>query len=281
MKDQNLSQLFESDLLNEETKTVLKEAFDSAIKAKEAELETDYAGKLTEAKKELSTSAMSMIEEAVADELSAIADEVAEARSLEIKYAGKLQEFKESYDEKMQEQITTLVNETVSEELDELKEDIELAKKHQFVMDMFESYKDVYAKTFGETDLNVHAELEEAQKELAGLKREKVLEGLLENVTGSKREVAMTILENVATDKLEAKFEHIRPILLAEEETTEEPVVESTTEDKDDKVKGKVVMENEEVIEEDEKTPVADDPVAAQLQRSLQFAFGSRSGRRK
>lgn len=274
MKDQNLKQLFESDLLNEETKTVLREAFDTAMQNKEAELETHYAQKLTEAKQELSTSTMEMIEEAVAEELSGVADEIAESRSLEVRYANKLQEFKESYDEKMQEQLTTLVNETVAEELDELKEDIELAKKHQFVLDMFESYKDVYAKTFGETDLNIHEQLKEAQEELAGLKREKVLTGLLENITGSKREVAMTILDSVETDKLEAKFEAIRPILLAEEAEEEEEAVTESTETPE--VKGKVVMEeDEEVVEEGEK-PTADDPIATQLARSLQFARRSR-----
>ncbi len=279
MKDQNLKQLFESDLLNEETKTVLREAFDSALQAKEAEIETRYAEKLTEAKQELSTSTMEMIEEAVAEELTAVADEIAEARSLEVKYANKLQEFKENYDNKMQEQLTTLVNETVAEELDELKEDIELAKKHQFVLDMFESYKDVYAKTFGETDMNIHEQLEEAQKELAELKREKVLENLLDNVTGSKREVAMTILENVATDKLEAKFEAIRPILLEDEAKPEDETVTESTEEVEDKtVSGKVVMENEETDDASQDAPVMDDPIATKLQRSLQFA---RSGRRK
>lgn len=269
MKD--LKQIFESDLLNEEAKTVLQETWNTALQHKEAELETTYATKLTEAKQEMSTSIMTMIEEAINEEMELVADELTEARTLEVRYATKLDEFKNQYDEKIQEQIKTLVDELVKEELDELKEDIEVAKKHQFVMDMFESYKDVYAQTFGEADFSVHEQLEEANKQLDDYRRKEVLESLLSNVTGSKREVAMTILESVATDKLEAKFDSIRPILLAEAEEQDEGD-KLTESKKEEDIKGNVVLESDDDDKTASNASNISESTMSQLQRSLRLA---------
>ena len=270
MKDANLKSLFESDLLGEEAKTVLKETWDTAIQTKEAELETTYATKLNEAKQEITSSMMGMIEEAINEEMALVADELTEARTLEVRYAEKLEEFKESYDEKLQEQMKSTVDEIIKEELDELKEDIEFAKKHQFVMDMFESYKEVYAKTFGETDFSIHEKLEEAEKEVEKYRRKEIIESLLDNVSGSKREVALTILEGVATDKLEAKFDSIRPVLLAESDDVK------TDDDKEalnesDLSKKKVVLEDDSE-ETDDSKPAINEQVALQLARSLKLA---------
>src|SRR5690554_5649253 len=97
---QDLKSLFESDLLNEETKAVLQETWNTAIQHKEAELEVAYAEKLEESQKDVQENIFKMIEEAVADELASVADEITEARNLEVKYAQKLSEFKGQYDEK-------------------------------------------------------------------------------------------------------------------------------------------------------------------------------------
>lgn len=272
MKD--IKQLFESDLLNEETRQVLQEAFDSAIQAKEAEVEAKFTEQLDEEKTAMTSVAIQMVEEAVAEELEAISEQVTEARTLEVRYAEKLQDFKDKYDEKMQEQIAALVSESVSEELDELKEDIEYAKKHQFAMSMFESFQDVYAKTFGEADLSVYDQLEEAQKELDGLKRDQIMNSLLEGVTGSKRTIAETILEGVKTENLEARFESIRPVLLKESETAKEDevVTESAEGEKEDEVEGTVVMEG--VDESERQEAKMDSRVVSRLEKSLNFARG-------
>jgi len=270
MKDANLKGLFESDLLSEEAKTVLQEAWNTALQHKEAELEVAYAEKLEESQKDVQENIFKMIEEAVADELASVADEITEARNLEVKYAQKLSEFKGQYDEKIQEQVQSTIDQVVKEELDELKEDIEMAKKHQFALDMFESYKAMYAQTFGGDNLNAQDELAEAKQELETLKREKTLNGLLESVTGNKRQVALTILEGVSTDKLEERFESIRPILLAEsEESDDAPLTEGK------EVEGKVVLEGAE--EEDKPTITeskVDDAVLKRLQRSIKMARG-------
>lgn len=275
MQTESLKSLMESTLLNDETKQVLNEAWHTAIEASKQELEVEYATKLSESLGEVKENTTSMVEEAVADEMSELADEVAEARSLEVQYAQKLEDFKESYNTKIQEQVQEQVDSIVKEELGELKDDINTAKKHQFALEVFESFRGMYDSTFGGDNLNAQDELTEAKQELEDLQRKVLMNELLENVTGEKRSVALTILEGVATDKLEAKFESIRPMLLSE--STDESgntLNESDKKQQEDPTKGKrVVMENEN--EDEQKNvneSVQDDKVLSALQRSIKFA---------
>lgn len=265
----SLKALMESSLLNEETKTVLQEAWDGAVAANKLELEAEYATKLNEAKSELNNSLVEMVNEAVADELTSISQELAEARSLELIYAEKLQHFKEQYSVKTDELVESMVAETVKAELDELKEDIEFAKKHQFVMGMFESFRDTYEKMFGESEVDVHKELEEAKAELDQFRREKILNGLLESVSGEKRSVIATILEGVSTDRLEAKFESLKPIIMTEADSGSD-ADDVITEGKD--IAGTVVIESSP--EDKDVAPVTEgiDPkVMARLQKTLKM----------
>jgi len=269
----DLKKLFEASVLTDETKEVLQEAFDTAVKAKEEELNLAYEAKLVEAKAEIAETVSKLVEESVANELEAIAEEVNHARTLEVQYAEKLQEFKESYAEKQEEKINVLVAEMVAEEIDELKNDIETAKKHEFVMSVYESFADVYAKLFGGNDINIHDQLAEAKKELDALKHEKKLNELLENFSGKKRDVARTILESVPTEKLDSKFESIRGLLVEEVESDEkEKVVSESNTDEKKEVSGKVVMENVEETPNQDKE--IDNGVLSKLERSIKFARG-------
>lgn len=263
-----LKTLLESSILTDETKQVLKEAWETAESSNRVEIEAEYAAKLNQVKSELISESIQMVEEVVASEMADIAEELAEARSLEIEYATKLQDFKESYAQKTDEMISTQVQETVKLELDELREDIEFAKKHQFVMDMFESYKDTYSKLFGEADLNVHQKLEEATQELNALRREQVMNSLLESVSGSKRDVIATILESVPTEKLADKFDSLKPIILKESNNDDGVITEST---KSEEINGTIVMESDEQIVEESTQPVIEDAVAARLRKTLNF----------
>ncbi|MDA3806773.1 MAG: hypothetical protein PF440_02575 [Thiomicrorhabdus sp.] len=268
----DIKALFESGVLTQETKVIIEEAFDVAVKAKETELAEAHEVGLVEAKVELTTSMMEMVEEAVAEEIEAIAEEIEHARTLEIQYAEKLEIFKESFAEKQDEQMRILVAESVAEEISEISEDIEMAKKHEFTMQMFESFKDVYGKLFGGVEVDIIDELAEAKKELDGFKRQIVLDEILESVAGTKRQVALTILESVETDKLEKKFESIKSALLAE--TTEATDKEAITESNKEKdITGTIVMENEEAIEEStDEASTATNPLALRLQRSIKNA---------
>jgi hypothetical protein len=265
-----LKELFESSVLNDETKEVLTTVFDEALKAKETEIRAEADAKLVEEKAAMLEEVNKIVEETISEELTSLKEELETARALEVTYATKLQEFKESYAEKQEELVKTLIAESVTEEVEELKEDIELAKKHEFVMQMYESFGEVYKKLFGGVEIDIHDELEKTKKELNEMKHEKKLNELLESVTGEKREIAKTILESVAYDKLDKKFESIKGILLAEskKEESKEQLEES---DKDEEPKGKVVMENVESDDEKEISAV-DERILQQLKKSLQFA---------
>lgn len=267
-----LKDLFESSILNEDTKQALQEAFDSAVQAKEAELEANYITQLAESQKELTETAMAMVEEAVADQMKAIAEEITHARTLEVRYADKLEQFKESYAQKVDETINVLVAESVAEEIEELKESIEEAKKIKFVTSMFESFKDTYEQLFGGVESTTVAELKEAKAELDAMKRKAKLDSVLESLTGQKRKIAETILEGVAADKIEERFNSIKPLLLAESKVpTQEPLEESSKEKQSPT--GTIVLEN--VGDDDnEKQPLVTEAAKAKLQRSISVALG-------
>lgn len=261
----DLKKLFENSVLNDETKQVVQEAFSTAIQAKEIEMNQANEVALVEAKAEMIGSISELVEEAVAEEMQAIAEEIQHARTLEVQYADKLQTFKESYAERQSEEVQSLIAEAVAEEIGELKEDIEMAKKHEFVMQMFESFKTTYEKLFGSTEVSVYDELEESKKQLDALVREKKLAGLLEGLQGKKKAIAETILESVSTEKLEAKFESIQAVLLSEskKDADDEALTES--------VKGEVVMENVEEVEEKQVQESVKDPLVTRLENSLKW----------
>lgn len=265
-----LKELFESSVLNDETKEVLTTVFDEALKEKETEVRAEAEAKLVEEKASMLEEVNKIVEEAISEELNSISEELQTARALEVTYASKLTEFKEAYAEKQDEVVKTMIAEAVAEEIEELKEDIELAKKHEFVMQMYESFGDVYKKLFGGVEIDIHDELEQTKKELSEMKHEKKLNELLESVTGEKREIAQTILESVSYDKLEKKFNSIKGILLAESKKEEESdnQIDETKDDKE--VKGTVVLEN--VENEEEVSKMIDEKILNQLRKSLQFA---------
>jgi hypothetical protein len=272
-----LQQLFESAVLTDETKQAMTEAFNTAVSARAVEIEAEYAQKLAEAKTEMSDMLPSIIEEAVAEELAAVAEEVAHARTIEVEYATKLTEFKESYDAAQSEKLATMVAEAVAEEVEELKESIEFARKHQFAMNIFESYREAFEAQFGGVDAEALAELKEAKVELDAYKRKEKINELLEGVTGDKRAIAETILEGVATEKLDAKFESIRGVLLAESDKGENDatIVESSNTDAAEDGKGTVVIDEGVTLSQEDADAVvteSTDPMIIRLQKSVKAA---------
>jgi hypothetical protein len=170
-----------------------------------------------------------------------------------------------------------MVAESIQEEMAAIAEEVEMIKKYEFVMGIFEQFKGTYERLFGGMDIDVVEALEESRKELSAYKRKEAIDNLLEGLTGSKKEVARTILESVEADKLEEKFNSVKHILLAETAiSTEATLTESVTEEVADEVNGTVVLENELVEEKGEGEVVTEsatiDPVALKLQRSLKLA---------
>lgn len=242
-----------SDLLDDSTKQVLKEEFDSAVEAKVVEMKAEHETQLDESRKEMSELIPQLVEEAVADELESIAEELNEARSLEVTYADRLEQFKESYDSKAKELIDVLVAEAVAEEFEELKEDIDLAKKHQFALAIVESFGDTYRRMFGESDFDSFAEMDEMKAKLESYERNDKIKELTEGLTGRKLRVAEAVLDGVPVERMEAKMESVRGFLtesVSEEEESKTTINESEEAQSEEADKGTVVLENEEPADE-------------------------------
>lgn len=243
----DLKTLFESMALNEENKTALVEAFEKQVDEKAA---IKAAEKVVEAREQLMSESMEIIQEAVEAEMKDLMDELHEARTLETRYATKLVEFKDQYAEKAAEDMQTLVSEQVRAEMDELKESLEEAQKNRFGRKIFEAYQETF-KEFGLAEdmvdiKDLQAKLEESERQRDELLHEKTKTELLEGLHGKKRAVMESLLEGVSTDKLGEKFEYYKSGVLAE---SAEAQGESLTESADQKaapVEGTVVMESEQ-----------------------------------
>lgn len=215
---EQLKQLFESEILNEESRSIISEAFKTAVEARKAELEVEYAQKIVENTQSMIERIPLLVEESLESELAQLSEEVAHARTLEIQYAEKLSEFKESYAASQQDKIAIQIAEAVATEIEELKEAIEEAKKHEFGMAIYESFRSAHEAMFGGKEISVADELKEAKQELEQYRRKEKLDEMLSCLSGKKRKVAETVLEGVALDRLEEKFESIRATLMAESE---------------------------------------------------------------
>lgn len=261
----DFSKLFENEVLSAESKNVITEAFNIALADATKEIETkkeaEYVSKLAEATEEMKEATIQTITETVAAELEAIEEEVMHARTLEVQYAEKLQTFKEAYAEEQSESIKVQIAEAVAVEIEEMKEDIDKAKKVEFVLSMFENYKNVYEKMFGGMDVDSFSELTSVKEELTTLKHANKINDLLESLVGDKREVARTILEGVSLEKLDAKFEAIKPLLLTESVKTDVKIDPSNV----------VIEEGEESIKESSDASSA---IAARLNATVKRATG-------
>lgn len=227
-----LKELFESEVLSEETKVELQEAIE-AIKAEaiteaketaKKELEVEYATKFVNESKIISEKLDKMIQEGVVTEIEDLKADLAKYKDLEVTYATKLTEFKESYSEKLGKDLTALVESLVGAECVELKEDLMESKKNYFGTVIYEAYADMHTQMQEGSDEDalkqdltaVQKLLAESNKKIADFERGQVMEGLLSNIAGDKREVMKNILEGVETDKLEDRYNETIDTVLKE-----------------------------------------------------------------
>jgi hypothetical protein len=232
--------LLESELLNSETKAALTEAIESfkaeAITEAKKELEVDYAKKLLAEKEALAKNLYALINEAVSEEISELKEDIKYYKELEPKYAAKLEEFKKEYAAKLSEGFDALVESTVKAEITELREDLNEAKKNNFGMKLFEAFKTTIEKLgIGEDMKSLQESLDALKQEvtakdatIAELERGKIMESLLSNLNGGKREVMKTILENVATEKLTERYEEVIDSVLTESKESKSDDPDST-----------------------------------------------------
>jgi len=219
MSTKKLKDLFESSVLNEESKAMVQEAFDAAVSTeldslREAE-ELKFAEKLSEARDQFATEMVSIIREAVDAEIVDLKEEIVNSRTLEETYAEKLVAFKEKFYESASSKMDAAIEEKVKAEMDELRDSIDEARKNEMGRKIFESFKAEILEQgmVDESDLKsvqgIKNQMAEQEKTIDSLKRDLKLKEILESVTEAKKGVVSTMLEDTDTDNLESKFEKI------------------------------------------------------------------------
>lgn len=235
--------LLENDLLSPDVKKDIKEALESAQKSIREELEVTFAKKLVKDKADMNIKLVSLIDENVKAEVEELREDIAHARTQEVRYAKLLENFKAEYAEKMNKALNETIGALVAKEFKELRGDIFEAKKTHVFGKIMETFGEEFQKlglTQAETDIKeqlaaTSAKLVEAQNTIKKLSRDKTLEGLLSNLQGKNRKVMETILENVAEDKLEIRYNECIKSVLTEEATppSGHPELEPTVDGKD------------------------------------------------
>jgi hypothetical protein len=230
-----LKKLFESEVLSEDSKAELTEAFkatiNEAIELAKQETEVKVRAELAEQfviEKEAIVQALdTKAEQFLRENLEELYDDVSVFRDLEAELASKLVDEKKVIAETVKRDMAELIDQLdafntkcLEEEFAELEESINEVKKIQFGKEIFEAVESMFQTKFADSDdtLNQLKEAEiklaettkalnESTKALNATKREQKLSEVLESLQGRPREVMEAILKTTATEKLEETYE--------------------------------------------------------------------------
>jgi hypothetical protein len=222
-----LQKLLNHDMLNEETRAELKEAFTSMIQEAREQVELQVRSELAEAWAMERDKIVDSIDLTVTDflerELSELKEDIASFRDLEAEYAARLVEEKKQIAasigadlDQLSTKLDAFVEKKLQEELDELKESIKQAQENEFGRKVFEAFKKEFGSVFNDEDTllkqlsvaesrlrEAESRLMEVEQEKAKIRREQTMEAVLAPLSGTKREQMRIILSNVETDRLQ------------------------------------------------------------------------------
>lgn len=247
--DELLKKLLEADILTEETKASLEQAFKSqlneAIERVEVETSERVRVELTEKwiqeRDVLIEAVDTKVTQFLTRELQELAEDISRFRDLEAEYAAKLVESKEQMAvnlqgdmEQLVDKLNTFLEMRLTKEMDELKEDIQQAKQLQFGRELFEGFVNEYRKNFINED-GIEAELVETRKQLIAVEsqlheaasqiekseRTAKMAALLQPLSGKRRDVMESILAKVPTTQLEEGYKTFISRVLKESDETE------------------------------------------------------------
>lgn len=233
--DEILQKLVESELLNDDSKQEIKEAFEKKMEevVKEAKEETEakvrveLTEQFEEEKEQLIEAIDTKVEELLQKEIAELKEDIEDFRNLEADYADRLVEEKEKMGKVLQsdmaeliENLDQFVTECLQEEFAELEDDIKQVKQLEFGRQIFESIKEEFGRQFGNKD-ELSAQLQEAQSELDKVKNElsdatksltetarvQKMNEVLSDLTGRPREVMEAILKSFPTERLDEAYE--------------------------------------------------------------------------
>ena len=240
-----LEKLLGSDLLTDEVRAELAEAFKAAVAAEvevqvteakaalDAEKEAlvvEYAAQFAADREALIEAIDTKVEEMLQENLTELADDIANFRDLEVEFAAKLVEEKAVLAEAVERDLTQLIERLdtflelrISDEMEELKESIEEVKKVNLGRRIFETFKDEFEQfSNAENGLaelqakldeanaaiaNRDAQLVEAKKEIEATTRKETLENVLSSLQGRPREIMEAILSSFPTEKLQETYD--------------------------------------------------------------------------
>jgi len=286
-----LQKLLEAEILTEETKKELEEAFgekmtaaiDVARKEEAANVRTELTEQWVSERDTLIEAIDGKVNEFLATEMDELKEDIERFRDLETEYAEKLVEAKAQMKDELNHDMGQLVEKIdafleirLSAEMEELREDLEETKKKEFGRKVFEAFVSEYAANYADDDSlegtlreteerlsDTQKSLQEAETKLASMVREDKLTRVLSPLSGRPKEVMEAILRNVPTDQLDEGYKTFIGRVLREtneEETSEKEdkvLAEDTSNEESEtltEAEGVVVSgDTQEVIEENEK----------------------------
>lgn len=239
-----LKNLFESEILTDDTKQQLKETFEQHLKeqveAAKLEATTAVQTQLVEQwvteRETLIQAIDAKIDQFMEAELHELKTDIENYRNLEVEYAEKLVEAKAAMAMELQTDIAQLLQkidifleERLEAEFNELREDIEIAKKDRFGRQIFEAFSNMYATKFFNED-SVAAQLAEAEELNASLTKQLMeaeqvkdtltrtatINSLLTPLSGRSRDIMESLLQSSTTSKLNETYQKFIGRLLNE-----------------------------------------------------------------
>lgn len=276
-----LQKLLEAEILTEDTKSELEEAFktqlDEAIVAAKDEAAADVRATLTEqwvAEKETLIEAIdTKVGELLEGEIEELKEDIERFRDLEAEYAEKLVEAKAAMGDELKSDLGELVEKLdsfleirLNAEMEELKEDISEVRKNQFGRKIVEAFAQEFQSEFFDEDSaentlreteerlsDTAKQLEEAEQKLASMERDRKMTKVLSSLNGRSRDVMEAILKNVDTQSLEEGYKTFIGRVLRETSGDDAKTADSEKEDETVLAEGDdATPEKTETVNEDD-----------------------------
>lgn len=284
--DKILEKLFESNVLNAETKKLLEtqfaESLDSLLKEERQKIEDEVRIEMTEQlrnDRELLTEALDIKLDSIVDaEFAELREDIEAFRDLEVEYAERLIEERAEMRDEAKESVLELVEKLdmflemrIDEEFAELREDLHEAKRSNIGKKMFEAFKQEFASVINEDEQFASEEIEVMREQLEDLKAElqsarndvlkeerkaklaKLLSNFEDNSTAKAK--MQELLKNVPTSKLDESYTRYLPHIISENVTTKQTTNNAPAKQK--LTEGRVVTGNKDNSVNDTETEIA------------------------
>lgn len=290
--DEVLNKLLQSELLSEDVKAEITTEWTSAVEAYKATLREQVSGDVrlelaeqwnTE-RDELVAKVDGLVSQVLVREMAELRGDIDRFRDLEVEYAEKLVEEKHRLAGEVASELDSLVDKIdeffemrLEAEMAELREDLEVVKKNDAGMQMFEAFAETFGHLYADDEsaqrrlkiaesklADAETVIAEREKQLSKMVRESKMESVLSALTGKKREQMALLLKNVDTQRLEESYKYFIGRILREgtEETTASTIVEA---------QGKTTVvtgdKTTQIVESAQGTKTADNAELAAMKR--------------